>query len=429
MMKRMIGIGLTLILTCGQIVFANNGTVTPPPGPLFQLSGVGNNFSIKTTTPGWIYENVGVQFSTPGFFATQCTVENNFCSFTTSDANPHTIVISGPRGLGAFKLCLNSTHKGYSCEKHMVSNRFAYVTTNGGPPGTIYLCPINSNTGAINSTCTLQANVVATGSFIKGIAVDPTGTFLLYSLPGHDAVSAQGVGHCTIDQITGTLGNCGFSTITPAVANSYVTDIAIDSSGKFAYLTGTWADEVQSCAINPTTLNLESCGDSAATQGLFTEGIAVGALGRHVYTVAFENPGIVYMCDTNQQNGAITNCVNAFPVNTPSSIQAPTGIAINIVGLKGYIMNTNPVGLTICNIDPVTDLFIASSCITQNIAQFNNPNYIKLNATNDKLYISESGSGKVTMCPLNPIDGTLVAASCVDSSPTVMTNAYGIGLL
>jgi YVTN family beta-propeller protein len=218
------------------------------------------------------------------------------------------------------------------------SGKFAYVSSEGGPaPTSVSMYTINGTTGALTSIGT-----TATGGRAISVAVDPVGKFA-YVTNGSNGFPAENnkVSTYTIDTTTGALTSTG--TIDAGINPS---SLAVDPTGKFAYVTNSGSNDVSMYTINATTGALTSIGTIAAGTG--PASVAVDhPTGQFAY-VANSGSNDVSMYTINATTGALTS------IGTITAGSTPTSIAIHPSGKFAYVTNSASNDVSMYSIDAAT---------------------------------------------------------------------------
>ena len=165
------------------------------------------------------------------------------------------------------------------------SGKFAYVadgsTNSGGPGVNVSMYSINTNTGALTSVGTIAA-----GLSPSSIAIDPSGKFAYVANSGSNNVSMY-----TINTTTGALTSIGL-----IPAGTGPVSVAVDPTSKFAYVTNSGSNDVSIYSIDATTGALTSIGTIAA--GLSPSSIAIHPSGNFAYVAnAGSNNISIYSID------------------------------------------------------------------------------------------------------------------------------------
>jgi YVTN family beta-propeller protein len=202
------------------------------------------------------------------------------------------------------------------------SGKFAYVVTGaaGGPYG-LAMYTIDATTGALTSI-----GKIAAGAVPISVAVDPAGKFVYVATANTTPGTTGSVSMYAINATTGALAATG--TIAAGTTPVFV---AVDPSGKFAYVTNSDSNDVSMYTIDATTGALTSIGTIAAGTGPVS--IAVDPAGKFVY-VTNSSSNDVSMYTINSTTGSLTL------IGTISAGLSPTSIAIQPSGKFAYVTNS-----------------------------------------------------------------------------------------
>ncbi len=218
------------------------------------------------------------------------------------------------------------------------SGKFAYVANEGGfTPTSVSMYTINATTGALTSIGTIAAGGRATS-----VTVDPTGKFAYVAdgEPNSDASPGVNVSMYTINPTTGALTSIG--TIAAGLSPS---SIAIDPSGKFAYVASSGSNNVSMYSINATTGALTSLGPIAA--GTSPSSVALDPTGTFAYVVNLGSNNVsIYAI--NATTGILTS------IGTIAAGSSPTSIAIDPSGKFAYVTNSDSNSVSMYSIDTAT---------------------------------------------------------------------------
>ncbi len=176
------------------------------------------------------------------------------------------------------------------------SGKFAYVANWGSNNVSMYT--ISATTGALTSTGTIAA-----GTSPVSVAVDPSGKFAYAANCGDLSTVFSDVSMYTINATTGTLTSIGRTG-----AGTCPWSVAVDPSGKFAYVAnsgglGFDVEGVSMYTINASTGTLTSIGIIDA--GLFPTSVAIDPSGKFAY-VANEGSNSISMYTINATTGVLT---------------------------------------------------------------------------------------------------------------------------
>jgi len=177
-----------------------------------------------------------------------------------------------------------------------LSGKFAYVA-DGFPDDNVSMYTINATTGALTSTGTIAA-----GNRPSSVAVDPSGKFTYVA----NCDDAGDVSMYIINATTGTLTSTG-----TAAAASRPCSVAVDPSGKFAYAANQGEgccsanDGVSMYTINSSTGALTSIGLMNGNAGWCPTSLAMDPSGKFAYVANLcSNDISMYMI--NATTGALT---------------------------------------------------------------------------------------------------------------------------
>jgi YVTN family beta-propeller protein len=173
------------------------------------------------------------------------------------------------------------------------SGKFVYVVSDIAPggvpaPGAVSMYAIDTTTGALTSGAT-----VAAGTTPTSIAVDPTGKFAYVTNADSNDVSMY-----TIDATTGALTSGG-----TVAAGTTPASVAVDPTGKFVYVTNASSNDVSMYTINAINGALTAIGRIGAGAGPIS--VAVDPMGKFVY-VANSNSNNVSMYGIDAATGTLT---------------------------------------------------------------------------------------------------------------------------
>src|SRR6266849_4011020 len=154
--------------------------------------------------------------------------------------------------------------------------KFAYVANESSANVSAYT--INSTTGALSP---VTGSPFAAGSFPFSVAVDPTGKFAyVANACGVTCTVSGNVSAYTIDSTTGALSPVPGS---PFAAGSTPIAVAVDPSGKFAYVANANSTNVSAYTINNTTGALSPVPGSPFAAGAAPRSVAVDPSGKFAY--------------------------------------------------------------------------------------------------------------------------------------------------
>ena len=157
--------------------------------------------------------------------------------------------------------------------------QFAYVASNGSDSVSGYT--IDPNTGALTA---IAGSPFPAGSFPVSVAVDPSGKFAYVANNSPFSGGNGNVSGYTIDPNTGALTAIADS---PFPAGAGPASVAVDPSGKFAYVTNapfsSGTGNVSGYTIDPNTGALTAIAGSPFPAGAGPVSVAVDPSGRFAY--------------------------------------------------------------------------------------------------------------------------------------------------
>ncbi|MGB8909626.1 MAG: beta-propeller fold lactonase family protein [Candidatus Cybelea sp.] len=163
------------------------------------------------------------------------------------------------------------------------TGKFAYVanlSSNG--PGTVSAFKIDETTGQLTQ---VAGSPFSAGSGPEGVAVDPTGKFA-YVANGFGGSGGNGnVSAYTIDATTGALKPAKGS---PFEAGYTPTAVAIDPNGRFAYVGNDSSGNVSAFTINAKSGALKPVAGSPFKAGTYPTSVAVDPKGKFAYVSAID---------------------------------------------------------------------------------------------------------------------------------------------
>jgi DNA-binding beta-propeller fold protein YncE len=245
------------------------------------------------------------------------------------------------------------------------TGRFAYVVNQTGNNVSAYR--INSSTGALRA---VAGSPFETGNNPFSVAVDPSGRFAYVVNDNDDTVSAY-----TVNSSTGALRAIHGS---PFRVGNYPDSVSVDPSGRFAYVANNGASvsraSVSAFTINNTTGKLSKVSGSPFAAEIQAQAVAVDPSGRFAYVTNGGGGGTVSAYSINSSTGALKAVVGSpfatgggayalaiagqavvpsvlaltprafefgnLPVNTLSAAQSVTvtNASTNAVGIKGIAL-------------------------------------------------------------------------------------------
>jgi 6-phosphogluconolactonase (cycloisomerase 2 family) len=224
------------------------------------------------------------------------------------------------------------------------SGRFAYVGNNSSITG----YTINASTGALTA---ISGSSVSITEVPTGGAVDPTGQFLYVVAPPSSGNGGY-VYECSINPSTGALATITGSPFTADM--NYPISIAVDSSGRFAYVTNLVTVNsnfyMSSFAID-STLGALTFLNFTPPLGAGTYAAATDPLGQFVYATQNAVSDLVALSfDSATDTFTLLNSDVCVPQSTPVSITVDASGKFVYVANAGSTANN----ITACAIDQTT---------------------------------------------------------------------------
>lgn len=209
---------------------------------------------------------------------------------------------------------------------------FAYVLNGGGlnwGDGAIFTYTVDSCTGALTPSA---PNPVATGSDPEDMAVDPSGRFAYVANLVSNASDLATISMYTINSSTGVL----IPTTLPTVPTGFFPQgITIDPLGRFVYTANSDDNTVSMFTINQNTGVLTPTTPPAVAAGWSPDGLTVDPSGRFAYVTNQDDDTVsMYMID--QTTGILTP---TSPPTVPTGL-SPFEITVDPSGKFAYVPNT-----------------------------------------------------------------------------------------
>jgi YVTN family beta-propeller protein len=275
------------------------------------------------------------------------------------------------------------------------SGKFAYVANAGDPDtgvgASVSMYTINTTTGALTSIGTIDA--VNRFSSPWSVAVDPSGKFAYVANEGGFAPTS--VSMYTIDATTGVLTSIGL-----IASEGRAISVAVHPSGKFAYVVDGSSgfpgesDNVSMYAINTTTGTLTSLGTVGA--GAFPSAIAIDPSGKFAY-VTNSNSNDVSMYTINSDTGALTSM---GPIAAGTD---PISVAVDPTGKFVYVTNSGSNDVAMYTINATTGALTSIGTIAAELG----PTSIAITPSGKFAYVTNSGSNSVSMYSIDSARGAL----------------------
>jgi YVTN family beta-propeller protein len=285
------------------------------------------------------------------------------------------------------------------------NGKFAYALNNGcagGTGGYVSMYTINPATGVLTS---IGPPVSTYDEDVGSMAIDPSGKFAYVTNPGDPWSPDYGsVAMYTIDATSGALtytgsitGNC------PGLC--FPTSVAVDPSGKFAYAVsdgfGDFPSNVQIYTIDATTGALKSIGAITADAGA----VAVDPSGKFAY-VANSGSNDVSMYTISATTGALTS------IGTIAAGTDPVAVAVDPSGKFAYVVNENygsAGSVSMYTINATTGALASIGTI----APGSDPVAVTVDPSGKFAYVANSGSNDVSMYTISATTGALTSIGTI----------------
>jgi 6-phosphogluconolactonase (cycloisomerase 2 family) len=359
---------ITAQIPASDVAATGTATITvfnPAPG-----GGISNAATFTITTGGVGPGSVAVAPDPSGKFGKFVYVANintNNISMYTIDAKTGALASKGtiPAGISPASVTVDP------------SARFAYVTNFGSNDVSTHI--IDATTGALTPN-----GAIAAGSNPRSIAIDSSGKFAYVTNYTSNDVSMY-----TIDATTGALTSNG-----TIVAGTRPVSVAVDPSGKFVYVANAAdcdfvAGSVSMYKIN-TAFNgaLSSTGTIAA--GFCASSVAVDPSGKFAY-VANAGDGNVSMYAIDATTGALTSN------GTIVAGTRPVSVAVDPSGKFAYVTNSSSNGVSMYSLNAASGALTSLGTIGTGMS----PTSIAIDPSSKFAYVTNFASNDVSIYSIN----------------------------
>lgn len=288
------------------------------------------------------------------------------------------------------------------------SGKFLYVTN--AASNNVSAFTINATSGALTP---VAGSPFATGTFPSGVAVDPSGRFLYVVNILSNNVSAY-----TINATTGALTPvAGSPFATGGGLNAGPNALAIDPSGKFAYVANNGGDGVSAYTINTTSGALTPVAGSPFAGFAGPAGVTVDPSGRFVYVANAANitSGSVSALTIDGSSGALTP-VAGSPFATGGG--GSRGVAVEPAGKFVYVSNERSSTVSAFTINSTSGALmpVAGSPFASTLPSPFGADQVAVDPSGKFAYVTNSSSNNVSAYTINPSTGAL---TLVPGSPFV----------
>jgi len=253
----------------------------------------------------------------------------------------------------------------------------------------------HGGTGALTSVGT-----AATGSAPSGVAVDPTGRFAFVTNGSSATVQAY-----TINQSTGALTSVG-----TAATGSGPYGVAVDPTGRFVFVPNYSSATVQAYTINQSTGALTSVG--AVATGNYPYAVAVDPTGRFAFVTNYSSiSNTVQAYTINQSTGALTS------IGTAATGTNPCGVAVDPTGRFAFVVNygSAATGVQSYTINQATGALTSVGTAATGLA----PQGVAVDPTGRFAFVTNYGSTTVQAFTINQSTGALtsIGTAATGSAP------------
>ena len=252
-------------------------------------------------------------------------------------------------------------------------------------------------TGAVTSV-----GAVATGTNPWGVAVDPTGRFAFVTNYTDNTVQAY-----TINQSTGALTSVGsVATLTNPRG------VAVDPTGRFVFVASSNSNQVRAYTINQSTGALTSIG-GASTLGAQPYSVALDPTGRFVFSSN-------YLGNTVQ--AFIVNQSGGSPTSTGSVASGvnPQSVAVDPTGRFAFVANNADNTVQTYTINQSTGALTSVGAV----ATGTSPYSVAVDPTGRFAFVANFTSSTVQAYTINQSTGALTSVGAVATG----TNPFGVAV-
>jgi DNA-binding beta-propeller fold protein YncE len=273
---------------------------------------------------------------------------------------------------------------------------FIYVTNQGSNNVSAYT--IDATSGALTP---VAGSPFGAGNGPNAVAVNANGTFAFVANQNYP----NGSGSASVYTINATSGVLTPVTGSPfGDADGEPFGLAIDPTGKFAYVTNLFSNSVSAYTINATSGSLtEVAGSPFGTAGGNPEGVAVDPTGKFVYVPNSESNS-VSAYTINATSGALTP-VAGSPFRTGTTPQGVLNVAFDPAGKFAYVTNENAMTVSAYTINATSGALtpVAGSPFGTG----NHPSAVAVDPTGKFAYVTNSSDGTVSAYTINATSGAL----------------------
>src|SRR5258708_15566252 len=223
------------------------------------------------------------------------------------------------------------------------TGRFVYVTSAYRTPGSVLAYAIDRSTGALSP---VPGSPFTAGPRPFSVTVHPAGRFAYVMSTDSSNLITQ-ISTFMIDRVTGALSQVSGSSLTLGTGSH---SVAVDTTGRFAYVTSQFPDDVSGFTINNMTGPLTPVPGPPFRAGRGPGAVTVDPTGRFVYVANFDyffRSGSLSAFTIDGRTGTLR------PINgSPYGILAePKSLTVDPTGRFAYLAAFDAVlGFTIDNV-------------------------------------------------------------------------------
>ncbi len=275
--------------------------------------------------------------------------------------------------------------------------------------------PGNDGGSSSPSTFTISSGAIDPQS----IAVDPAGKFAYVASEGCGGGSGGYVSMYTIDSTTGTLKSIAPP---PATNDEFTSSVAVDPSGKFAYVASsgdvwdvdsgsllTYAIDPTTGALTSTTVGITDTGVNG-NPGLFNS-VAFHPSGKFAYASnggafpegSFGSSNTVTMYTVDSTTGALTS-IGLIATGT-----GPDSVAVDPAGKFAYVTNIDSNDVYMYTINATTGALTSTGTIAAGTSPFS----VAVDSSGKFAYVANAGSNDVSMYTINATTGALTSIGTI----------------
>jgi 6-phosphogluconolactonase (cycloisomerase 2 family) len=204
----------------------------------------------------------------------------------------------------------------------------AFYVLNDGD-NTVSMYTVDACSGVLTPTTPATVNTGGNAFGSEGMAVDPSGRFAYVANLGSNATDLATISMYTINSSTRVLTPTSPATVPTGF---FPQGIAIDPSGKFVYTANSDDNTVSMFTINPTTGILTPTTPATVATGWSPLSVTVDPSGRFAYA-ANQDDGTVSMYTINSTTGILTPTVPA----SVSAGSSPFGVTLDPSSRFAYV--------------------------------------------------------------------------------------------